>query len=51
MTNSLFQLHSQNIIHKDVTKNFIWNYKTNVVKIIDFGISAGLIEKHPNVST
>ncbi|NLL05270.1 MAG: AAA family ATPase [Clostridiaceae bacterium] len=46
MTNSLLQLHSQNIIHKDVNpSNFIWNYKTNVVKIIDFGISAELIRE------
>ncbi len=46
MTNSLLQLHRQNIIHKDVNpSNFIWNYKTNKVKIIDFGISAELIRE------
>ncbi|NLD47246.1 MAG: AAA family ATPase [Clostridiaceae bacterium] len=41
MTDSLIQLHQKNIIHKDVNPtNFIWNYKTNQVKLIDFGISA-----------
>ncbi|HEX9059178.1 MAG TPA: serine/threonine-protein kinase PknK, partial [Clostridia bacterium] len=46
MTNSLVQLHKQNIIHKDVNPaNFIWNYKTNQVKIIDFGISAELMRE------
>lgn len=41
MTNSVIQLHKNNIIHKDINpNNFIWNYKTNQVKIIDFGISA-----------
>lgn len=43
MTDSLIQIHKQNIIHKDVNPtNFIWNYKTNQVKITDFGISAEL---------
>ncbi len=46
MTNSLIQIHQKNIIHKDVNPtNFIWNYKTNQVKIIDFGISAELIRE------
>lgn len=46
MTECLIQLHKQNIIHKDVNpSNFIWNYKTNQVKIIDFGISAELIRE------
>ena len=46
MTHCLIQLHKQNIIHKDVNpSNFIWNYKTNQVKIIDFGISAELIRE------
>ena len=43
MTDSLLQVHKQNIIHKDVNpSNFIWNRKTNQVKIIDFGISTEL---------
>ncbi len=46
MTQCLIQLHKQNIIHKDVNpSNFIWNYKTNQVKIIDFGISAELMRE------
>ena len=46
MTNCLIQIHKQNIIHKDVNPtNFIWNYETNQVKIIDFGISAELIRE------
>lgn len=48
MTHSLIQTHQQNIIHKDVNPtSFIWNYKTNQVKIIDFGISAELIRESP----
>ncbi|MDP4180018.1 MAG: AAA family ATPase [Bacillota bacterium] len=48
MTRSLVQLHQKNIIHKNVNPaNFIWNYKTNQVKIIDFGISAELIREAP----
>ena len=46
MTGSLIQIHQQNIIHKDVNPtNFIWNYKTNQVKIIDFGISTELTKE------
>jgi serine/threonine protein kinase len=46
MTNSLIQLHKENIIHKDVNpSNYIWNSKTNQVKIIDLGISAELIRE------
>jgi len=43
MTDSISQVHNQNIIHKDVNpSNFIWNRKTKQVKIIDFGISTEL---------
>jgi len=46
MTDSLLQLHKQNIIHKDVNpSNFIWNDKTNQVKIIDLGISTELVRE------
>lgn len=46
MTNCLIQLHKQHVIHKDVNPtNFIWNNKTNEVKIVDFGISAELIRE------
>lgn len=50
MIQSLIQLHKQNIIHKDVNPyNFIWNYETDEVKIIDFGISAQLTREAPQV--
>jgi len=43
ITQSLVQVHYKNIIHKDVNpSNFIWNTKTNEVKIIDFGLSTEL---------
>ncbi|WP_207642419.1 diguanylate cyclase [Pseudobacteroides cellulosolvens] len=43
ITQSLVQVHQKNIIHKDVNpSNFIWNIKTNEVKIIDFGLSTEL---------
>ena len=46
MTDCLIQIHKQNIIHKDINPaNFVWNSKTNQVKIIDFGISAELIRE------
>ncbi len=49
MTDSLIQIHQQNIIHKDINPtNFVWNYETNQVKIIDFGISAELIREAPH---
>ncbi len=41
MTQALIQVHQNNIIHKDINPtNFIWNHKTNQLKIVDFGISA-----------
>ncbi len=40
MTESLLQLHKHNVIHKDVNpSNFIWNTKTNELKIIDLDIA------------
>ena len=36
-------VHAQNIIHKNINlSNIIWNRDSNVVKIIDFGISSRL---------
>jgi histidine kinase len=53
MTDSLIQVHKENIINKDVNpSNFIWNRKTNQVKIIDFGISTELAkEDHQSANT
>ncbi len=46
MTNSLIQIHEQNIIHKDINPtNFIWDQSTGQVKLIDFGISAELFRE------
>jgi len=48
MTHSLAQLHKYNIIHKDINPtNFIWNYKTGEVRLIDFGISAEAAREAP----
>jgi len=54
-TDILGQIHGQNIIHKDINpSNFVFNLKTGVFKIIDFGISTQLSKqyltlKNPNV--
>ena len=43
ITDSLAYIHEQNIIHKDINpSNIVWNPETDVVKIIDFGISTEL---------
>lgn len=43
MTETLIQTHKQHIIHKDVNpSNFVWNRKTDTLKIIDFGIATEL---------
>ena len=55
ITNSLGQIHSQNIIHKDINpRNVVFNPETKELKIIDFGISTQLSRenltlKNPNV--
>ncbi|OQW91243.1 MAG: hypothetical protein BWK79_17395, partial [Beggiatoa sp. IS2] len=52
---ALGQVHSQQIIHKDINPaNLIWNASTGELKIIDFGISTQLSRQHltlknPNV--
>lgn len=39
----LGQIHGQNILHKDINpSNIIWNSQSNMVKIIDFGLSTSL---------
>ena len=43
----LGHIHAQQIIHKDINPaNLIWNPSTNVLKIIDFGISTQLSKQH-----
>ena len=40
MVHCLDQLHKHNIIHKEINPtNFIWNQKTDEVRLIDFDIS------------
>ncbi len=43
ITDSLGQVHEQNVIHKDINpSNIVWNRSNNIIKIIDFGISTKL---------
>jgi len=45
----LGQLHTANIIHKDINpSNIVWNKKTSQLKIIDFGISTILPREIPS---
>jgi diguanylate cyclase (GGDEF)-like protein/PAS domain S-box-containing protein len=40
ITEALGQLHSQNVIHKDLNpKNIVFNVQSNLLKLIDLGIS------------
>ena len=46
-TESLQQIHSANIIHKDINpSNIVFNPKTEQLKIIDFGISTQLTREN-----
>jgi len=55
MTQILGELHSAQVIHKDINpSNFIYNFETHQLKIIDFGISQllsyrDLKEKNPHL--
>lgn len=47
-TESLGQIHAQNIIHKDINPaNIIFNPDTQELKIIDFGIATQLSRENP----
>ncbi|AFZ09943.1 adenylate/guanylate cyclase with GAF and PAS/PAC sensors [Oscillatoria nigro-viridis PCC 7112] len=47
-TEILGQIHSANIIHKDINpSNIVYNPETEQLKIIDFGISTQLIRETP----
>ncbi len=49
-TESLGQIHAQNIIHKDINpSNIIFNPSTQELKIIDFGISSQLSRENPTL--
>ncbi len=46
ITQSLSEIHSANIIHKDINpSNIVFNTKTQQLKIIDFGISTALLRE------
>lgn len=43
ITDILGRIHERSIIHKDINpSNIVWNSKSNVLEIIDFGVSATL---------
>ncbi|OCR01424.1 hypothetical protein BCD67_23520 [Oscillatoriales cyanobacterium USR001] len=51
LAESLVQIHSQNIIHKDIKpQNIIFNPQTGEVKITDFGIASLLSKENPTIS-
>ncbi|MGI0481413.1 diguanylate cyclase domain-containing protein [Geminocystis sp. CENA526] len=48
IVNALAQLHTANIIHKDInSQNIVFNYKTEKLKIIDLGIATRLTKENP----
>ncbi len=50
ITEALEQLHTAQIIHKDINpSNIVFNPKTNQVKLIDFGISTALSQENPSL--
>ncbi|MBP0013452.1 MAG: AAA family ATPase [Roseofilum sp. SID3] len=50
ITESLGQIHAQHIIHKDINPaNIVLNPKTQVLKIIDFGIATQLSRENPTL--
>ena len=47
---TLGQIHSKNIIHKDINpSNIVYHCETEKLKIIDFGISTQLTKENPTV--
>ena len=47
ITESLGDIHSSQIIHKDINpSNIVWNAATDELKIIDFGVSTHLSRTH-----
>ncbi|NEQ65212.1 MAG: AAA family ATPase, partial [Symploca sp. SIO2D2] len=50
ITESLGQIHAQQIIHKDINPtNIVFNPQTQELKIIDFGISTQLSRENPTL--
>lgn len=43
---ALVQVHKQGVVHKDINPfNIVWNFETDEIKLIDFGISSELMDK------
>jgi diguanylate cyclase (GGDEF)-like protein len=52
IVDGLAQLHSQNVIHKDINPtNIVFNPETGVVKLIDLGISTQLSRENLTLNT
>ena len=43
---ALVQVHKQGVVHKDINPfKIVWNFETDEIKLIDFGISSELMDK------
>jgi len=52
LTDILGRIHEQSIIHKDINpSNIVWNPKTKILEIIDFGVSTTLAHEKPGMIT
>ena len=50
LTEILSQIHSENIIHKDINpSNIVWNRESDQLMIIDFGISTSLSRENAEI--
>jgi predicted ATPase/GAF domain-containing protein/tRNA A-37 threonylcarbamoyl transferase component Bud32 len=50
ITKIIGEIHAANVIHKDINPaNIIWNIETNIIKIIDFGISTVFTRENPTI--
>ncbi|MFC1852725.1 AAA family ATPase, partial [candidate division CSSED10-310 bacterium] len=50
IADTVAKIHQHNIIHKDINpSNIVWNPGTDLVKLIDFGISTELTRENPEI--
>ncbi|MEG4093360.1 protein kinase domain-containing protein, partial [Microcoleus sp. Pol12B4] len=50
ITKTLGEIHAVNVIHKDINPaNIVWNLQTDILKIIDFGISTLFTRENPTI--
>jgi serine/threonine protein kinase len=48
ITKTLGEIHAANVIHKDINPaNIVWNLKTDILKIIDFGVCTVFTRENP----